>query len=185
MIPIGEKLKAFQDRNKTSVPTLTTIIQYKFGSPSYGNQRSKRNKSNPGWKRSKTLTVCRWHDTIHLFLFSHSVMSESLQSHGLQHARLSCPVPSPGACSNLCPVSWWCHPIILSSAIPFSCLQYFQASGSLPMILFFASGSKSIGLSASASVLPMNIQGWFLLGLTGFISLQSKGFSRVFFNIRV
>ena len=89
-------------------------------------------------------------------------------------------------CSNSCPLSWWCHPTILSSVIPFSsCLQSFPASGSFPMSQFFTSGGQSIGVSASASVLPMNIQDWFPLGLTGLVSLQSKGLSRVFSNTTV
>ena len=106
-----------------------------------------------------------------LLLFSHSVMSDSLQPHRLQHARLPCPSPSPGACSNSCPLSQWCHPTISSSVIPFSsCLKSSPASGSLPMSQHFASGGQSIGASASASVLPMNIQDWFPLVLTGLIS---------------
>ena len=110
--------------------------------------------------------------------FSHSVVSDSLQPHGLQHARLPCSSPTPGACSNSYPLSWWCHPTILSSVILFSsCLQSFPVSGSFPMSQFFASGSQSIGVSASASVLPMNIQDWFPLGMTGLISLQSRGLS--------
>ena len=93
-------------------------------------------------------------------LFSHSVMSNSLWPHRPQHARLPCPSASPGACSNSCPLSWWCHPTISSSAIAFSsCLQSFSASGSFPMSRLFASAGQSIG--ASASVLSMNIQGWF------------------------
>ena len=113
-------------------------------------------------------------------------MSDSLQPHGLQHARLPCPSLSPGACSNSCPLSQWCHPTISSSAIPFSsCFQSFLASASFPVSRLFASGGQSIGASASASVLPMNIQGWFPLGLTGLISLQSKGLSRVFSNTTV
>ena len=112
-------------------------------------------------------------------------MSNSLQPHGLQHARLLCPSPTPEACSNLCP-SWWCHPTISSSVIPFSsCLQSFPSSGSFPISQFFTSGSQSFGASASASVLPMNIQDWFPLEWTGWISLQSKGFSGVFSNITV
>ena len=96
-------------------------------------------------------------------------------------ARLPCPSPTPGACSNSCPSSWWYHPTISPSVIPFSsCLQPFTASGSFPVSQFLASGSQSIG--ASASILPMNIQVWFPLGLTGYISLQSKGLSRVFSN---
>ena len=105
--------------------------------------------------------------------FSRSVVSNSLQPHGLQHARLPCPSPTPGACSNSCPSSRWCHPTISSSVVPFSsCLQMFLASGSFPMSLFFASDGQSIGVSASASVLPMNIQDWFPSGLTGLISLK-------------
>ena len=119
-------------------------------------------------------------------LFSHSVVSDSLQPHELQHARLPCPSLSPRACSNSCPLSWWCYPTISSSVVPFSsCLQSFQISGSFLMSWFFTSGGQSIGASASASVLPMNIQGWFPLGLTGLISLRSKGLSRVFSNTTV
>ena len=106
--------------------------------------------------------------------------------HGLQHARLPCPSPTPRACSNSCPSSWWCYSTILTSVVPFaSCLQSFPASGSFPMSQFFASSGQSIGTSASASVLPMKIQDWFPLGLTGLISLQSKGLSRVFSNTTV
>ena len=113
--------------------------------------------------------------------FSLSVVSDSLWTHGLQHARLPCPLPTPGACSNSRSLSWWCHPTMSSFVVPFSsCLQSFPASGSFPMIQFFASGAQSIGVSASVSLLPMNIQHWFPLGLTGLISLQSKGLSRVF-----
>ena len=108
----------------------------------------------------------------------------SLGPHGLQHTRPPCPLPSLGACSNSCPLSWWCHPAVSSSVITFSsCLQSFPASGSFPMSRLFAAGDYSIG--ASASVLPMNIQDWFSLGLTGLIFLQSKGLSRVFSNISV
>ena len=115
--------------------------------------------------------------------FSHSVMFNSLQPHGLQHARPPCPSPAPGACSVSYPLSQWCHPTIASSVIPFSsCLQSCPASGSFPMSRFFTSGGQSFGVSASTSVLPMNIQDWFPLGLTSLISLQSKGLSRVFPN---
>jgi len=118
--------------------------------------------------------------------FSLSVMSDSLWPHGLQHARPPCPSPTPRVHSNSCPLSWWCHPTISSSVIPFSsCLQSFLASGSFQMSQLFASGGQSIGVSASPSVLPMNIQNWFPLGLTGWISLQSKGLSRVFSNTTV
>ena len=128
-------------------------------------------------------------DIFHVYisdlLFSHLVVSGSLWLQGLQHARLACPSPSPGACSNSCPLSQWCHPTISSSVIPFSCLQSFPASGSFLMSQLFASGGQRIGVSASASVLPMNIQDRFPLGLTGLISLQSKGLSRVFSNTAV
>ena len=108
-------------------------------------------------------------------------MSDSLQPHRLQHAWLPCPSPTPRVYSNLCPLSQWCHPTISSSVIPFSShLQSFPALGSFLMSQFFAWGGQSIGVSASASVLPMNIQDWFPLGWTSWISLQSKGLSRVF-----
>ena len=101
--------------------------------------------------------------------------SPTLQPHGLQHASLPCPLPTPRASSDWCPSSQWCHLSISSSIVPFSCLQPFPASVSFPVSQFFASGSQSIGVSASASVLPMNIQEWFPLGLTSLISLQSNG----------
>ena len=110
--------------------------------------------------------------------FRHLVMSSSLQPHGLQPTSLPYTSPNPRACSNTCPWNWWCHPTISFSVIPFSCcLQSFSASGSFPMSQFFTSGGQSIGASTSASVLPMNIQGWFPLGWTGWISLKSKGLS--------
>ena len=118
--------------------------------------------------------------------FSRSVMSNSLWSHGLQHARLPCPSPTPRGYSNSCPSSRWCHPTISSSVVPFySHLQSFPASGSFPVSQFFASGGQIIGVSASASVLSSNIQVWFPLGWTGWISLQSKELSRVFSNTTV
>ena len=118
--------------------------------------------------------------------FTCSVVSESLQPHGLQHTSLPYPSPTPGACSNTRQLSQWCHPTISSSVVPFSsCLQSFPASGSFPMSQFFASGSQSIGASASVSVISVNIQGRFPLGFTGWISLQSKGLSRVFSNATV
>ena len=118
--------------------------------------------------------------------FSRSVVSDSLQPHGLQHTRTPCPSPNPGVYSSSCPLSQQCHLTISSSVIPFSShLQSFPASGSFPVSQFFASGGQSIGVSASTSVLPMNIQDWFPLGWTGWISLQSKGFSRVFSNTTV
>ena len=112
-------------------------------------------------------------------------MSDSA-THGLQYASLPCPSLSPRVCSNSCPLSQWCHPIILSSVIPFSsCLQCFPVSQSFPMSRIFPSDGQSIEASASELVLPLNIQGWFPLGLTGLISLLSKGLSRVFANIIV
>ena len=104
--------------------------------------------------------------------FSCSVLSNSLRPRGMLHTRLPCPSPTLRAHSNSCPSSWWCHPTISSYVVLFSsCLQSFSASGSFPMNQFFESGGQSIGVSASASVLPMNIQDWFPLGLTGLISL--------------
>ena len=112
---------------------------------------------------------------------THSVMPDSMQLYGLQHARLPCTSLSPGPCSNSCPLSQWCHPTIVSSVIPFySCLKSFPASGSFPVSWFFTSGGQSIEVLVSASVLPMNIQDWFPLGLISLISLPSKGLSRVF-----
>ena len=117
--------------------------------------------------------------------FSHSDMSNTLQPHGLQHTRLPCPSPTPKACSNSCPLIQWCHPTSSSSVIPFSCLQSFPESGFFQTSQFFTSGGQSIGVSASASVLPMNIKDWSPLGWTGWISLQSKGLSKVFSNTTV
>ena len=133
-------------------------------------------------------TSSKWNHTmlVSSVQFSRSVVSVSLWLHELQHARPPCPSPAPGACSNSCPSSQWCHPAISSSTVPFSsCLQYFPASGSFPMSQFFASEGQRIGASASASVLPANIQDWFPLGWTGWISLQSKGLSRIFSNTTV
>ena len=118
--------------------------------------------------------------------FSGSVMSDSLQSHGLQHTRPPCPSPTPEVHSDSCPSSQWCHPAISSSVVPFSsCPQSLPASESLPMSQLFASGGQSIGVSALASVLPMSTQDWSPFGWPGWISLQSKGLSRVFSNTTV
>ena len=118
--------------------------------------------------------------------FSHSVMSDSLWPHEPQHTRLPCLSPTPRACSNSCPLSRWCQPTISSSAIPFSpAFNLSQHQGPFPVGQFFISGGQSIGVSASASVLPMNIQDWFPLGWTSWISLQSKGLSRVFSNVTI
>ena len=119
------------------------------------------------------------------YQFSHSVVSDSLQPRGLQHTRPPCRPPTPGACSNSCPSSRWCHSTISSSVIPFSsCPQSFPASGSFPVSQFFTSGGQSVGVSGAASVLPVNIQDWFPLGWTGWI-LQCKGPSRVFSSTTV
>ena len=118
--------------------------------------------------------------------FNRSVMSDCLQSHGLQHSRPPCPSPTPRVYSNSCPLSQWCHPAISSSVIPFSShLQSCPASGSFQMSQFFSLGGQSIGVSALTSVLPMNIQNWFPLGWTGWVSLQSRGLSRVFSSTTV
>ena len=111
----------------------------------------------------------------HSLFFSHSVLSDSLQPHGLQHYRLPSPSPSPGACLNSCPLSWWCHPAISSPVIPFSsCPQSFPAPGSFSMSQFFASGGQSTGTSALSSLFPMNIHDWFPLGWTGLISCSPR-----------
>ena len=121
-----------------------------------------------------------------MWKWSHSVMSDSLWPPWTAAHQASCPSPTPGAYSNSCPLSWWWHPTISSSVVPFSfCLQSFPESGSFPVSQLFASGGQNIGVSASSSVLPMNIKGWFPIGLTCLISLLSKGLSRVFFNTTV
>ena len=135
-----------------------------------------------------TLILCKITHVIKILLssvqFSHSVVSDSSQPYGPQHTRPPCPSPNPRVCSNSSPLSWWCHPTISSSVVPFSnCLQSLPASGSFQMSQLFASGGQSIGVSASTSILPMNTQDWSPLGWTGWISLQSKGLSRVFFLI--
>ena len=118
--------------------------------------------------------------------FSRSVVSNSLWPHGMQHARLPCPSPTPGLYIKSCPLSWWCHPTISSTVVPFSsCLQSFPVAASFEMSQLFTLGVQNIGVSASTWVLPMNIQHWSPLGWTGWISLQSKGLSRVFSNTTV
>ena len=118
--------------------------------------------------------------------FSRSVVSDSLPPHESQHTRPPCPSPTPGVYLNSCPSSQWCHPTISSSVVPFSsCPQSFPALGSFPVSPLFTRGSQSIGVSASVSVFPMNIQDWSPLGWTGWISLKSKGLSRVFSNTTV
>ena len=124
--------------------------------------------------------------TISSVQFSRSVVSDSLRPHDSQHARPLCPSPTPGVYSNSCPLSWWCHPAISSSVVPFSsCPQSLPSSGSFPMSQLFPSGGQSIWVSALASVPPMTTKDWFPLEWTGWISLQSKGLSRVFSNTTV
>ena len=137
-----------------------------------------------GIEDTHVLFLCRAWDSASVQL-SCSVVSYSLRPHGLQHARLPCPSPTPGVYSNSCPLSQWCHPTISPSVIPFSCPQSFPASGSFPVSQFLASGGQSMGVSALASVLPMNIQDWSPFGWTAWISLQSKGLSRAFSNTTV
>ena len=137
--------------------------------------------SQRNWDSTEYLT--RTNESVQ---FGCSVMSDSLWPHEPQHARPPCPSPTPGVHQNPCPLSWWCHPTILSSVISFSfCPQSFPASGSFPMSQLFASGGQSTGVSDSTWVLPMNTQDWSPLGWTGWISLQSKGLSRVFSNTTV
>ena len=141
-------------------------------------RREKRGKNKLGdWD---------WHAYTTILLFSCSVVPSSMRPQGLQRTRLPCPSLPPRICSNSCPLSQWCHPTISSSVAPFCfCLQSFPAAGSFQMSQFFASGSQRIGASASASVLPKNIQDWFPLGLTGLISLLSRRLWRVFSNTTV
>ena len=143
---------------------------------------------SPAWQ-ADSLPPWHWGSARRQYQFSQfscSVGSDSLQPHEPKHARPPCPSPTPRVYSNSCTLSQWCHPTISSSVIPFpSCLQSFPASGSFPMSQFFASGSQSIRVSASASVLPMSLQDWFPLGWTGSISLLSKKLSRVFSNTTV
>ena len=140
------------------------------------------------WNDWATFTLDKqlWNSFKCTVQFSLSVMSHSLQTHGLQQTWLPCSSPAPEAGLNSCPLSQWCHPTISSSVVPFSsCLQSFQASESFPMSHFFTSGGQSIVASATISALPMNIQDWFPLGLTGLISLQSKGLSSIFSNTTI
>ena len=132
------------------------------------------------------MPIFAWNVAFSSVQFSRSVVSDSLRPHEPQHARPSCPSPTPRVYTDSCPLSQWCHPAISSSIIPFSsCPQSFPASGSFQMSQLFASGGQSIGVSASASVLPVNTQVWSPLGWTGWIFLQSKGLSRFFSNTTV
>ena len=129
---------------------------------------------------SNHFTTCMYIKLSCSVQFSHSVVSDSLRPHELQHTGPPCPSPTPGVHLNPCPLSWWCHLTISSSVVLFSCPQSFPASGSFQMSQLFASGGQSIRVSTSASVPPVNTQDWSPLGWTGWISLQSKGLSRVF-----
>ena len=142
------------------------------------------NKKKKKLKKKRKENIENQEAEISIIQFS-SVMSDSLQPHGLQQARPHGPSPAPGVYSNSCLLSQWCHPTISSLVITFFCLQSFPASGSFQMSQFFVSGSQSIGVLDSASVLPVNTQDWSPLGWTGWISLQSKGLSRVFSNTTV
>ena len=162
---------------------------YEYQSPvcsslSHGHEWQERLRSYFQLKDTREIWYLNW--SIHPCLspirsvhFSHSVVSDSLRPHGLQHTRLPCPSPTPRVCPSSL-LNWWCHPIISSSVVPFSHLQSFPASGSFLISQFLVSGGQSIGTSALASVLPMNIQDWFPLRLTDWIFLQSKVLSRVF-----
>ena len=163
-----------------------TFTEFQRAGSSVANQGRERMQRQG--RSGQEPVVEPWGRTLSSVSFSCSVVSNSLWPHGPQQARPPCPSPTPRACSNSCPSSQWCHPTISSSVIPFSCLQSFSASGSFPMSQFFASGVAILhiqSIAASASVLPMNIQHWFPLGLTGLISLQFMGFSRVFSNTTV
>ena len=135
------------------------------------------------YKNQRNILLRDWFTSVQ---FSRSVVSDSLRPHESQHARPPCLSPTPGVYSNSCPSRWWCHPAISSSVVPFSsCPQSLPASESFPVSQLFAGGGQSIGVSASASVLPMNTQDWSPLEWTGWISLQSKGLSRVFSSTTV
>ena len=168
--------KCYQKRVYIPLPTLSPSI-----APSSSNNLFSLNFSYPerkgvGKEELGNSLVVPWFSSVQSSL---SVMSDSLQPHEFQHARPPCPLPTPGVYPNSSASSWWCHPAISSSIVPFSsCPQSLPASKSLPMSQLFTWDGQSIGVSASASVLPINIQDWFPLGWTGWISLQSKGLSR-------
>ena len=162
------------------------LLKDKYPEYQRKSSNSKRDKPPSGKEYKQTIYKQPhiWKDAS--VKFSCSVMSDSFWPQGLQHTRLPCPSPTPGAYSNSCLSNQWCHPTISSSVVRFSSrLQSFSASGSFQMNQLLASGGQSIGVSASTSVLPMNIQDWYPLGWTGWISLQSKGLSRVFSNTTV
>ena len=154
-----------------------TMLSFLYSIKTNIKNRNNRELYSISWKESEKEYIY----VISSVEFSHSVVSDSLWSQGLQHGRPPCLSSTPEVYPNSCPLSRWWHPIISSSVIPFSsCLQYCPASGSFPVSQFFTSDGQSIGVSASTSVPPMNIQDWFPLGWTVWISLKSKGLSRVF-----
>ena len=190
----GLGLLAWEQDLSSSKKTAPRRQEGKSGFIQVCNKGSRQSEHERSGIKLRNLAFYVWEDPslwahwIHSFhrhfssvQFSHSVVSNSLQPHGLQHTRLPCPSPTPGVYSNSCPLSQWCHPAISSSVVPFSShLQSFPASGSFQMSQFFASGGQNIGVSASVSVLPMNIQDWFPLGWTGWIALQLSGVKSCF-----
>ena len=163
---------------------LGSLCRWKMSEELYISWNSRQLDNLIDWRFDAFIHLKIFYLTVVSVQFSRSVLSNSLWPHGLQHARPPCLSPTAGACSNSCPSSWWCHLTISSSVIPFSsCLQSIPASGSFQISQLFASGGQSIGISAS--VLPMNIQDWSPLEWTSWISLQSKGLSRVFCNTTV
>ena len=176
--PWGLLYRSWQLRHKTTLWTfhethLLSIQKFTYVKKLHGGRRCWPHWPGFTGKSNDLPGLLTWGYSVQ---FSRSVTSNSLWPHGLQHTRPPCPLPTPRVHSNSCPLSQWYHPTISSSVVPFSsCLQSFPASGSFPMSWLFTSGGQSIGVSASA--LPMNIQGWFPVGLTDWISLQSKGLS--------
>ena len=188
-----------KEKSDGTTPTIKYTARVSHVPPTQNKTARKSHISPPGDQKMVT-HKCLWSSTSYSFQsynymmvwvfrsvqFSFSVVSNSLWLHRLQHTRPPCKSPTPGVYPNSCPLNRWCHPMILSSVVFFSaCLQSFPASGSFQMSQFFTSGGQSIGVSPSASVFPMNIHDWFCLGWTGWISLLSKGLSRVFSNITV
>ena len=180
-------------KKQISIGLLATRIQYQaiisvqilLWNAELGDGRStKQYATDPSNKgRSVVERIVVLDSTFGSVQFTRSVVSDSLRRHEQQQPRPPCPSPTPGVHPNPCPSSWWCHPTISSSVVPFSsCPQSFPASGSFQMSQLFSSGGQSTGVSASASVPPMNTQDWSPLGWTGWISLQSKGLARVFSN---
>ena len=170
------------------MPIFITSIQHSIWSPSHSSKTTITNKRSLNWnRRDETVIICRWHDTIYLFSSVQLLSRAQLfATPWIPACGPPCTSPTPGVHSNSRPLSWWCHPAISSSVVPFfSCLQSLPASGSFPISQLFAWGGQSIGVSALASVLPMNTQGWSPLGWTGWTSLKSKGLSRVFSNTTV